>query len=286
MSRPTTTAETIRRVAASTLTFSRLPLATALESLTKLGCTAVELAAHEGWAHVDPVALAKDPELAEAAVAAVKRAGVRVIALNAGFRTSDPVLAHLQVDALADLATRLGATVLTLPAGRDAPPATAARLAPLLATTQAHGITLAVETHIGAVTEDPKAAVALCHALPGLRLTLDPSHYWAGSAQGRDWERVVPLVAHLHLRDAGKGGWPKIQMAPGTGDVDWTAVLTALRQAGYAGSLAVEYIDTLPIVGGTTAAAATKQMLACAHTWLETGAWPDTPRPTDPDGDH
>ena len=263
----------IGRLAASSLTFGGLPLEPALEALRELGCTAVELAAHEGWAHVDPSTLADDPERVAATAAAVGRTGLRVVALNAGLRTPDPDTARRQAGALADLALRLGARVLTLPAGRDLRAATA-WLAPLLATVQARGVTLAVETHIGALTESPAAAVALCQDLPGLRLTLDPSHYWAGPAQGRGWEAVLPLVAHLHLRDAGRGGWAQIQMAPGTGAVDFAQVLAGLRLAGYSGALAAEYIDRIPIPGGTTAADATVAMLARARHWLETGVWP------------
>ena len=270
---PHETAGGAGRLAASSLTFSHLPLEPALEALRGLGCTAVELAVHEGWAHVNPSALAGDPQLVESTAEAVRRAGLRAVALNAGLRTADAETARRQAAALADLAHRLGARILTLPAGRDLGAATG-WLAPLLATVQARGVTLAVETHIGALTESPEAAVALCRALPGLRLTLDPSHYWAGPAQGRGWEAVLPLVVHLHLRDAGRGGWPEIQMAPGTGEVDFAAVLADLRRSGYEGALAVEYIDRLPVAGGTTAADATVAMLERARTWLETGAWP------------
>lgn len=267
------------RLAASTLTFSRLPLAAALDGLVGLGCTAVELAAHEGWAHVAPSALVADPAAPQETVAAVARSGLGVVALNAGTRAADATVACRRVEALADLAAALGASVLTLPAGQGTTAAAAERFAPLLAAAQARGVTLAVETHIGALTEDPQAALALCQALPGLRLTLDPSHYWSGPAQGRGWEAIVPLVAHVHLRDAGRAGWDQIQMAPGQGDVDWDAVLTALRQAGYAGALAAEYLDTLPVVGGDTAATATAQMLAQARAWLETGVWPGRAAP-------
>ena len=43
---------------------------------------------------------------------------------------------------------------------------------------------MTIETHIGQVTEDPAVAAEIARRVPGLGLTLDPSHYYAGPLQG------------------------------------------------------------------------------------------------------
>ena len=254
--------------AGSTLIFSRRPLREALLGLSHLGFGTVELAAVEGWAHIAPSRLVADfgGEL-EGVRQGLVDAGLRPVAINAGLGAADPVERHARARALFDLASALGVGVVTLPAGpaEDGAAAAAATLRPLLEEARARGVTLAVETHIGAVTERPAAAVSLCLAVPGLHLTLDPSHYWAGPAQQRGWRDTVPFVAHVHLRDAGAGGWDEIQVWPGRGSIDFALVAAALRQAGYAGTWAVEYIDTLPVRGGPGAAAAAATLLAQAR---------------------
>lgn len=258
------------QVAGSALTFSREPLGEAMDALRRLGFERVELAALQGWAHIDPSRLADDPEAQTAAVRlALAGAGVRAVALNAGLGDAAAAERQRRAQALFRLAAACGIPVVTLPAGPagGGAAAAAADLRPMVGAAARHGVTLAVETHIGSVTQDPAAAAALCRAVPGLRLTLDPSHYWAGPAQGLGWEAAVPYVAHVHLRDAGLGGWPEIQVWPGLGAVDFAAVCGALRAAGYVGAHAVEYIDTLPVSGGGTAPEAAVEMARRAEAW-------------------
>lgn len=263
-------------VAASSLTFSRLPLAEALSALAALGFSSVELAAHAGWAHLSPVDLAADEAgVGREVASAVGAAGLRVVALNAGLPGAEVGRQAAWVGALARLAASLGARVLTVPAApppREAVLASAgaevARLEALVAAAAAAGVRLAVECHMGALTEEPATAAALCRAVPGLGLTLDPSHYWAGSAQGRGWQAVLPHVCHVHLRDAGLGGWAEIQMALGQGRVDFPAVIAALRGVGYRGAYAEEYIDSIPIAGGGSAAEQAVAIADAAAGWL------------------
>ena len=257
-------------VAGSTLSFSRAPLAEALAGLAGMGFRTVELAALEGWAHIAPSRLADDltgeVDRVREALAAT---GMRPVAINAGLGVGEPGEQLRRGAALFRFAAALDVPVVTLPAGAVAAglDRAGAALRPLLAAAARSGVTLAVETHMGAVTERPADAASLCGDLPGLRLTLDPSHYWAGPAQGTGWAAVVPFVAHVHLRDAGLGGWPDIQVWPGRGAVDFAAVRAALRAAGYGGRMSVEYIDSMPVKDGPGAAEAAAEMLRQAGIW-------------------
>jgi sugar phosphate isomerase/epimerase len=60
-----------------------------------------------------------------------------------------------------------------------------------------------------------------------------------------DFRPLLPSVAHVHLRDAGRNGWAEVQMPVGAGVVDFRALLAALREVGYDGALSCEYIDTI-----------------------------------------
>src|SRR5690606_29232024 len=100
-------------------------------------------------------------------------------------------------------------------------------------------VQLTVETHVGQLTEDPAAAVTIAQKVSGVGLTLDPSHYYAGPAQGRGLEAVLPHVRHVHLRDAGRS-WSEIQMPVGEGILPFDDVLAALRTHGYCGDFVAE----------------------------------------------
>ena len=90
-------------------------------------------------------------------------------------------------------------------------------------------------------------AVRLCEAEPGLGLTLDASHYYAGPNQGSDFSAVFPYVRHVHLRDAG-ADWEHLQVPAGAGRVDFRRIVEGLHAQGYKGKFAIEYIDSIPIV--------------------------------------
>ena len=80
------------------------------------------------------------------------------------------------------LAKPLTVAVLTIPAAPLGTPFDdeVKRLSTLAGYAMREGLVLAVETHSKTLTADPAAAVALCKAVPGLGLTLDPSHYIQG----------------------------------------------------------------------------------------------------------
>ncbi|HEX6971206.1 MAG TPA: TIM barrel protein, partial [Limnochordia bacterium] len=61
---------------------------------------------------------------------------------------------------------------------------------------------------------------------------------------GRDFTGLFPVTAHVHLRDAGES-WERVQLAPGTGKIDFGALFQGLRASGYDGALSIEYLRSL-----------------------------------------
>ena len=116
------------------------------------------------------------------------------------------------------------------------------RLTPLLHLAQAEGMVLTVPTHVGSITETPDAAVELCERLPGLGLTLDPSHFITGPNQGNPYEQVFPYVRHVHLRDTGRGA-DQFQVRVGQGEVEYGRVISQLCRQQYDRLLTVAILD-------------------------------------------
>ena len=116
------------------------------------------------------------------------------------------------------------------------------RLGNLVRLVQAEGLLLTVETRIGTVTETPDAAVELCQRVPGLCLTLDPSHYIAGPHKAKSYSQVYPYVRHVHLRDTGRGP-DQFQVRIGQGEVEYGRIISHLARHRYDRLLTVEIHD-------------------------------------------
>ena len=104
---------------------------------------------------------------------------------------------------------------------------------------QAHGLELRIEAHAGSIAPLPEAAQLLCADVPGLRLTLDLSHFELQSVTLDRMLTLVPLAGHLHVRAAKPGA---IQVRWRDNETDFGALLEALRAHGYAGAYCVEYV--------------------------------------------
>lgn len=237
----------LSRVAASALAFSRLPLDEALERIARLGVPFVDLAFHEGWAHLFPSQVAAGVSAAiERVKAALSRTGVVPISFNVGLGTSDPDEERRRFAAVAEVARALGVRTLTLPAAPKGTPVEREieRLRRLVDIARPLEVNVTVETHVGQLTEEPAAAAHIARNVPGLGLTLDPSHYYAGPLQCGDFEAVLPFVRHVHLRDAGRS-WDEIQLPVGSGRVEFRRLFELLRRQGYTGDFVAEYIDSI-----------------------------------------
>jgi sugar phosphate isomerase/epimerase len=113
------------------------------------------------------------------------------------------------------------------------------RLRNLVALGEADGLQVTVATLIGTLAETPDAAVELCEQVPGLGLTLDPSHYLAGPHQGKSYDQVYPYVRHVHLRDTGKGP-NQFQVRVGQGEIEYGRIISQLARHNYDRVLTVD----------------------------------------------
>jgi sugar phosphate isomerase/epimerase len=229
-------------VACSTLCFARYPLERALHTIGELEFSKVDVAIHERGPHLRPSEVAADVNHAAHRI----RIGPSLTpgAFSVEIEAADEKEHHRQLRAVCHLARLCMVATVTVPAGPAGTDldAEVQRLTPLLRLAEAEGIILCVETRIDTLTEDPEAAVELCERLPGLGLTLDPSHYIAGPHQGRSWDPVYPHVRHVHLRDSGRDP-SQFQVRVGQGNVEYGRIISYLARNQYERLLSVEILD-------------------------------------------
>jgi sugar phosphate isomerase/epimerase len=229
-------------VACSTLCFARHPLDRALRIIGELEFSKVDVALHEKGPHLRPSEVAADVALAAQRI----RIGPSLspAAFNVEIDTPDPAEFERQLRAVCSLARLSTVSVLTLPAaaagtGLDAE---VKRLTGLVRLAEAEGLVFTVETRTGTLTEHPATAVELCQRVPGLGLTLDPSHYICGPNQGKNFEAVYPYIRHVHLRDTGRGP-EQFQVRVGQGEVEYGRIISLLGRQHYDRLLTVEVYD-------------------------------------------
>jgi sugar phosphate isomerase/epimerase len=202
----------------------------------------VDVAIHEQGPHLRPSEVADDISLAAQRL----RIGPSLApaAFSIETETAGPTELSRQLKAICRLARLSTVPLLTVSAapvgsGIDAE---VKRLRKLARFVEAEGLVLTVLTRIGTLTETPAAAVELCERVPGLGLTLDPSHYINGPHQGESFDEVYPYVRHVHLRDTGRAPG-KFQVRVGQGEVEYGRIISHLQRRHYDRLLTVAIHD-------------------------------------------
>ncbi len=116
---------------------------------------------------------------------------------------------------------------------------TAKNLQALLPIAQQAGVTLTIEPHIHSYLESPVLVLELLERLPGLKLTLDYAHFVCLGYRQEEIDALAPHAAHIHLRQARPG---VLQAKLDEGTINFPALLASLKDQGYSGYLALEYV--------------------------------------------
>lgn len=103
-----------------------------------------------------------------------------------------------------------------------------------------------VEPHVMSWCESPGLALRLVEAT-GVRLCLDYAHFLCLGHRQEEVDPLAPHAAHVHLRQARPGA---LQAKFAEGTLNFAALFGTLREAGYAGFMALEavhqgYMNTL-----------------------------------------
>jgi sugar phosphate isomerase/epimerase len=132
-------------------------------------------------------------------------------------------------------------TVAAAPTGSDFD-AEIRRLTAWVKVAEHEGVILTVETHAATVTADPLGAAELCRRVPGLALTLDPSHYLIGPHGPIEYDNLYPYVRHVRLRDTGSVP-EQFQVRIGQGGLEYGRIISQLDRVHYDRALTVDIRD-------------------------------------------
>jgi sugar phosphate isomerase/epimerase len=234
------------RAGCSSLCQAKQPTERAFRAIAELGFRWVDLSCLSWCRHASVPALLEDFEKeARRVEAALASNSLRTANLTFdSWEGQGPADYDRQFTAVARLAARLEARLINLmaPSLKADRQETVARLKSLQAIAAREGVLLTIETHVGQLTERPADALWLCQQVPGLGLTLDPSHYYAGPNQGASFEALLPYAQGTGFR-AGGMSWTDIQLPWGQGPIDFGNVVRRLEAAGYKGFYVTEYIE-------------------------------------------
>jgi sugar phosphate isomerase/epimerase len=231
-------------VSCSTLCFSREPLESALRQIAELEFDKIELAIVEGGNHLRPSEVAENPEAALHRLRHGPSLTPAALYLDFGPIDLGGPVERKRFEAMCRLAKPLTVAVLTIPAAPLGSPFVdeVKRLTALASLAMREGLVLAAETHSKTLTADPVVALELCKAVPGLGLTLDPSHYVQGGHKVADVDALYPYVQNIHLRDTGKTP-SEFQVRVGQGEIEYNRVVNQLARHGYDRGLTVSILD-------------------------------------------
>lgn len=104
---------------------------------------------------------------------------------------------------------------------------------------QLHGITFAIEAHVGSIVPDPASALALVTSVTGLTLTLDYTHFTRSGLPDSAVEPLLAHASHFHVRGACKG---RLQASFEQNTIDYHRVRDLMRKQNYSGWIGIEYV--------------------------------------------
>ena len=229
-------------VACSTLCFARYPLERALRIIGELEFSKLDVAIHEQGPHLRPSEVLSDVGLAAQRI----RIGPSLspAAFSVEIRADGFEDYQRQLRAICRLARMSTVSLITIPAAASGSGVDdeVKRLQILVQLAECEGIVLALATRTGTLTELPATALELCQRVPGLGLTLDPSHYVTGPNQGAPYDDLYPYVRHVQLRDTGRGPG-QFQVRVGQGEIEYGRIVAHLQRFDYERLLTVAIND-------------------------------------------
>ncbi len=225
-------------VCASTECFPDVAPRDILDLLVDLEYTAVELALHEhnGW--LRPSEVLADVDRAAAICRDTHRMDITALSIEIDAPADQY---YHQFDACCKLAKAIKVVTLLVPSSELGTPFNEEieRLRKLTALAALQGVVVALKTQIGRMTQDADTAVVFCDNVKGMGLSLDPSCYIAGPYQGRNYDKTLKHVKHVHLRDSTK---QKFQVRIGQGEIDYGRLISLLQKEGYDRALSVHIL--------------------------------------------
>jgi len=98
---------------------------------------------------------------------------------------------------------------------------------------------VAVEPHIGSLTDTPERALDLVKRVPHCGFTLDYAHFTRAGISDARIERLTQFATHLHARTARRG---RLQSPLKENTIDFPRVVNRLAKQKFSGWIALEFV--------------------------------------------
>ncbi|MCO8122373.1 TIM barrel protein [Stieleria sp. TO1_6] len=221
-------------IAASTECYPDLELLSAIELLSDLEFTAVEIALHESG-NVKPSEVLEDMDRAIQMLRHTHRLDISGYSVQLASTGAEH---YEQFAKLSWLAKTTKVVTITVPSAEQGTPFNeeVEHLQKLVEIGEAEGVRVSVKSQLGCLSEDPDTLMVLCNNVDGLGITLDPSVYITGSAKGKSLDNILKFVCNVHLRDTRPEAF---QVSVGQGEVDYGKLMTQLEREKYDRALTV-----------------------------------------------
>lgn len=226
-------------VSCTTLCMGRHSLTSVFEIFLEMDFSRYELAVFEGSLHIRPSEIVEDPAKVAARMKAAH--GLTCGALFYREKPSDSKIEKTNIKAMARLARISQVPFVTVMGNsksfdRDRE---VERLRGLVSLGTAEGVQISLATHVDTWADTPVNAMELCSDVPGLVLTLDPSHLYEFDLTSKETEKMLSKVVHTHLRDSAKGAHP-VQVRVGRGIIEHAKLIHILEKQGYNRLLSID----------------------------------------------
>lgn len=224
-------------VAASTECWPEVELLDAIEVLSDLGFTSVELALHETGG-LKPSELIGDMDRAVQLLRHTHRldiSGYSVQLASTGEQQYEDFLS------LCRLAKTTKVVNIIVPSSEHGTPFNeeVEHLKRLVQIGESEGIRVSVRSQLGCLSDDPDTLMVLCNNVDGLGISLDPSVYLCGGGKEKNIEKILKFVCNVYLRDSRPDAF---QVSIGQGEIDYAKLITQLEREGYDRALTVHMV--------------------------------------------
>lgn len=223
-------------VAASTGCFPDIPLPDVIEVLSDLEFTAVEIVLDDKGLQMPPARIVEDFDECLRIVRDTHR--LDVCSYNVRIDAEGPVH-YERFSKICDLAKATKVVSLTIPSGEHGTPFNqeVEHLQKLVEISESRGVRIGLKSQMGCLSEDPDTVKNLCDYVPGVGLTLDPSHFLCSNNRNKNYEKLMKYVYHVHLRDSKKD---QLQVRVGQGEIEYGRLISQLETVGYDLALSVD----------------------------------------------
>ncbi len=223
-------------VAASTECWPEMEFKEAIEVLTDLEFTAVEIALHESG-------ILKPSELLQDWIV---RSKCFVTPIGLIFQATVWNWRRPEINTTKTSRTvcRIAKTTkvvnITVPSGEQGTPFNeeVEHLQKLVEIGETEGVRVAVRSQLGCLSDDPDTLMVLCNNVDGLGITLDPSVYICNGKE-KNLDKILKFVCNVYLRDSRPDAF---QVSVGQGEVDYGKLVTQLERDKYDRALTVHMV--------------------------------------------